>query len=96
MALYVQINAINREIVMKHFRYRVVAAPNWHISDAEWEAKMASDIIFWYKDFREAEACAKMIAKNLGLDMEILSKPYGQPQYIVYTVKPFMKGRLIK
>jgi hypothetical protein len=81
---------------MKYFRYRVVVAPNWHISDAEWDAKNYSDIIFWYKDFREAEAHAKRLAKNLGLDMEILDKPYGKPLFVVYAVKPFMKGRLIK
>lgn len=81
---------------MKYFRYRVVAAPNWHISDAEWICKGASDIIFCYRDFREAEAHAKRLAKNLGLDMEILSSYYGSLDFIVYKVKPFMKGRLIK
>ena len=38
----------------------------------------------------------KGIAKNLGLDMEILDKPYGKPLFVVYAVTPFMKGRLIK
>lgn len=81
---------------MKHFKYRVVVAQNWHVSDAEWEAKDCSGICFWYKDFREAEAHAKILAKNLGLDTEILDKAYGKPLFVVYTVKPFMKGRLIK
>lgn len=81
---------------MKHFRYRVVAAPNWHISDIEWDVKGASVICQWFKDFREAEAYAKKIAKETGLTMELLSYPYGTKQIYIHTVTPFMKGRLIK
>ena len=71
---------------MKYFRYRVVVAPNWHILDAEWEVKNCSDIVFWYKDFRDTEAHAKRITKNLGLDMEILDKVLMVFLFVVYTV----------
>lgn len=49
---------------MKHFKYRVIAGPNWHISDVEWNIKAASEICQWFKDFREAEAYAKRSLKK--------------------------------
>lgn len=81
---------------MKHFKYRVVAGTNWHVSDEEWDIKAASEICQWFKDFREAEAYAKKVAKATGLTMELLSYPYGSKRVYIHTVKPFMKGRLIK
>ncbi len=81
---------------MKHFRYRVVAGPNWRISDEEFQRKGAIDIYFIFNDFREAEAKAKELANETGLDMELYYRPAMQDLFYVYTVKPFMKGRLIK
>ena len=81
---------------MKHFKYRVVAAPNWHISEEEFQRKGAIDIYFSFNDFREAEAKAKKLANETCLDMELYYRPTVQNWFYVYTVTPFMKGRLIK
>lgn len=81
---------------MKHFKYRVVAGPNWEVTDAEFQRKGALEIYHVFNDFKEAVAKAKSLANATGLYMEILYKPTIQTWYNAYTVTPFMKGRLIK
>ena len=81
---------------MKHYKYRVIAGPNWEVTDAEWQRKCTLEFYHVFNDFKEAVAKAKSLANATGLYMEILYKPAGQTWYNAYTVKPFMKGRLIK
>lgn len=81
---------------MKHFKYRVVAGPNWEVTDAEFQRKGAQEIYHVFNDFKESVAKAKSLANATGLYMEILYKPTVQNWFYVYTVKSFMKGRLIK
>lgn len=80
---------------MKHFKYRVVADKNWHIGDEEWMKKGVYTRAFFFNDFKEAEAAARIISNCSGVDMLI---QYYQPNKGNWSwqVTPFMKGRLIK
>lgn len=78
---------------MKHFKYRVVADKNRHIGDEEWKGVYIRT--YFFNDFKEAEAAARIISNCSGVDMLI---QYYQPNKGNWSwrVTPFMKGHLVK